>query len=48
MVHGREGTKRYPVFYGSENWAILCVIVEKINNMMLCIKFMLICVCVTY
>ena len=28
-VMNREGTKRCPVFYGSEIWAILCVIVEK-------------------
>ena len=25
----REGTKRYPVLYGSETWAILYVIVGK-------------------
>ena len=24
-----EGTKRYPVLYESEIWAILCVSVEK-------------------
>ena len=48
MVHGREGTKRCPVFYESEIWAILCVIVEKINNMLLCVKIMLICACVMY
>ena len=36
----REGTKRCPVLYGYEIWAILCVIVEKINNMMLCVKIM--------
>ena len=29
MVHGREGTKWCPVIYGSEIWAILCVIVGK-------------------
>ena len=29
MVHGREGTKRCPVLYGSEIWAILCVLLEK-------------------
>ena len=26
MVHGREGTKRFPVLYGSKIWAILCVL----------------------
>ena len=40
-----EGTKRCPVLYGSEIWAILGVIDGKINNMLLCIKFMLICAC---
>ena len=34
----RERTKRYPVLYGFEIWVILCVIVVKINNMMLCVK----------
>ena len=29
MVHGREGTERYPVLYRSETWAILCVLLEK-------------------
>ena len=28
-VMNREGTKRCPVLYGSEIWAILCVIVVK-------------------
>ena len=32
----------------SEIWVILCVIVEKINNMLLCVKFMLICAYVMY
>ena len=44
----REGTKRCPVLYGSEILAILCVIVEKINNMILCGKIMLIYTCLTY
>ena len=43
-----EGTKRCPVLYGFEIWAILCVIIGKINNMLLCVKFMLICACVIY
>ena len=34
------GTKRCPVLYGSKIWAILCVIVGKINNMLLCVKIM--------
>ena len=47
-VMNHEGTKRCPVFYRSQIWAIFCVIVRKINNMLLCVKFMLICVCVIY
>ena len=43
-----EGTKRCPVLYVSEIWAILCVIVGKINNMILCVKIMLIYTCLTY
>ena len=35
----REGTKRCPVFYGSEIWAILCVIVGKMNNMLFVCEF---------
>ena len=46
-VMNREGTKRCPILYGSEIWAILCVIVGKINNMLLCVKFMLICACMS-
>ena len=48
MVHGREGTKRCPVLYEYEIWAILCVIVGKINNMLLCVKSMLIYTCLMY
>ena len=47
-ITNREGTKRCPVLYGSEIWAILCVIVGKINNIMLCIKIKLICAYVMY
>ena len=39
----RERTKRCPVVYGSKIWAILYVIIGKINNMLLYVKFMLIC-----
>ena len=48
LVTNREGTKRCPVLYGSEIWAILCVIVGKINNMMLCVKIMFLYICLTY
>ena len=37
LVFGCEGTERCLVLYGSKILAILCVIVGKINNMMLCI-----------
>ena len=49
-VTNREGTKRCPVLYESEIWAILCVVYcwKKINNLLLCVKIMLICVCVMY
>ena len=48
MVHGREGTKRCPVLYGFKIWAIWCVIVGKIYNMLLYVKIMLICAWVMY
>ena len=35
-VTNREGNKRCPVLCGSKIWVILCVIVGKINNMLLC------------
>ena len=47
-VTNRKGTKRCPVVYGFEIWAILYVIVGKINNMLLYVKFMLICACGMY
>ena len=47
-MKNREGTKRCPVLYGSEIWVIFCVIIGKINSMMLCVKIMLIYTCLTY
>ena len=47
-VTKREGAKRCPVLYGSKIWAILCVIVGKINNMLLCVKIMFIYTFLTY
>ena len=47
-VMNREGTKRCPVVYGSEIWTILYVIIGKINNILLYVKFMLICACGMY
>ena len=47
-VMNRERTKMCHVLYEFEILAILCVIVGKINNMLLCVKFMLICACVMY
>ena len=43
LVTNRVDTKRCIVVYGSEIWAIFYVIVGKINNMPLYVKFMLIC-----
>ena len=48
MIHGHEGAKKCPVLYRSEILAILCVLLEKINNMLLCLKIMLICACMMY
>ena len=39
-VMNHEGTKWCPVLYGSEIWGILCVIVGKVNNLLLCVKIM--------
>ena len=47
-VMNREETKRCPVVYGSEIWAIMYVIIGKINNMLLYVKFMLRCACGMY
>ena len=47
LVTNREMTKRCSILYGSKIWVILGVIVRKINNMLLCVKFMLICACVS-
>ena len=47
-VYGCEGAESFPVLYGSEIWAILCFIARKINNMLLCLKIMLICTCLMY
>ena len=48
MVYGCEGTERCPILYGSEIWTILCVVAGKINNMLLCVKIMLICIFLMY
>ena len=42
-VTNHEGTKRCPVLYESKIWAILCVLLKKIYNMLLCVRIMLIC-----
>ena len=39
LVINGEGTKRCLVFYGSEIWAILFVIVGKMNNMLFLCEF---------
>ena len=48
IVQDYEGTEKCPVLYGYEIWAILCVIVRKINNMLFCVKIMLIFACLMY
>ena len=48
LMTNREGTKRCLVVYGSKIWVILYVIVEKLNIMLLYVKFMLICACGMY
>ena len=42
------GTKKCPVLYEIEIWVILCVIIRKINNMLLCVKIMYIYNCLRY
>ena len=48
LVHGREGTERYPVYVGPRFGQFCVLFLKKINNMLLCVKIMLIYVCVTY
>ena len=47
MVHGREGTKMWLV-YVDPRFGPFCVLLLEKNNMLLCVKIMLICVCVMY
>ena len=37
MVHGREGTERYPV-YVAPRFGPFCVLLHEKNNMLLCVK----------
>ena len=37
IIHGYEGTERCPVYVGPR-FGSFCVIVGKINNMLLCVK----------
>ena len=48
MVHGRDGTERCPVYVGLRFGSFCVLLLEKINNLLLCVKIMLICACVTY
>ena len=43
MVHGRKGTKRYLVYVGQRFGRFCVLLLEKNNNMLLCVKIMLIC-----
>ena len=48
MVHDHEGTEMCPV-YMSPGFGSFCVLLlEKINNILLCVKIMLICAYVVY
>ena len=44
----REETKRCSIVYGSEIWAILYIIVGKVNNILSYVKFILIYACGMY
>ena len=48
MVHGHEGTEMCPVYMGSGFGSFCVLLLEKINNILLCVKIMLICACVVY
>ena len=48
MVHGREKDQEVPCFIWIQDSSHFVCIVEKINNMRLCVKIMLICDCVMY
>ena len=48
FMTNREGIKRCHVLNEFEIWVILCVVVRKINNMILCVKIMLIYTSLTY
>ena len=47
MIHDREGTERCPVYVGLR-FGPFCVLLLEKNNMLLCVKIMLICACVMY
>ena len=43
MVNGREGTERCPIYVGPRFGSFCVLLLEKkINNMLLCVKIMLI------
>ena len=48
MVHGRERTERCSVYVGPTFGQFCVLLLEKINNMLLCVKTMSICTCLTY
>ena len=48
MVHGREGTERCPIYVGPRFGPFRLLLLEKINNMLLCVKIMFIYICLTY
>ena len=48
MVHGCEGTKRCHVYVGSRFVPFCVLLLEKINNILFCVKIMFIYTCLTY
>ena len=48
MVHDREGTEMCPVYMGPRFRPFCVYCWKKLNNMLLCIKIMLICAVLTW
>ena len=48
MVHGREGTKRCPVYVDMRFRPFCVLLLEKKNSMLLCVKITLIYFCLMY
>ena len=48
MVHGCEWTERCPVYVGPRFEPFCVLLLKKINNILLCVKIVLICASVMY